>query len=46
MSYTVEGDAGTLTITTAALTQIVLQATEGVEGARVRRPRRCAWSGR
>jgi uncharacterized alkaline shock family protein YloU len=40
MSYAVEGEEGTVTIATAALTQIVLQAAEGVEGARVRRPRR------
>ena len=40
MSYAVEGEDGTVTITTAAFTQIVLQAAEGVEGARVRRPRR------
>lgn len=40
MSYAVEGEAGTVTITTAALTQIVLQAVAGIGGARVRRPRR------
>lgn len=34
------GPGGTITITPAALTQIVVRAAEGAGGARVRRPRR------
>ena len=34
------GDGGSLTVTPGALTQIVVQAAEAVDGARVRRPRR------
>lgn len=34
------GPGGTITITPAALTQIVVRAAEGADGARVRRPRR------
>ena len=34
------GRGGTITITPAALTQIVVRAAERAEGARVRRPRR------
>lgn len=34
------GPGGTITVSPAALTQIVVGAAEGVEGARVRRPRR------
>jgi len=40
MSLVLEDDAGTVTVTDAALGQIVLQAAEVVEGARVRRPKR------
>jgi len=40
MTLTVSDDGGTVTVTDAALNQIVLQAVEGVDGARVRRPRR------
>ena len=39
-SYVIEDDAGAITITPAALTQVVVAAAEQVEGARVRRPRR------
>ena len=34
------GPGGTITVTPAALTQIVVRAAERTEGARVRRPRR------
>ena len=34
------GPGGTITITPAALTQIVVRAAERADGARVRRPRR------
>ena len=34
------GPGGTITITPAALTQVVVRAAEGTAGARVRRPRR------
>jgi uncharacterized alkaline shock family protein YloU len=40
MTYVVRGGGGTITVTDGALTQIVVQAAEGVEGARVRRTRR------
>lgn len=40
MTVTVVGDGGTVTITDAALNQIVVQSAETVEGARVRRARR------
>ena len=36
----VTGPGGTITITPAALTQIVVRAAEQADGARVRRPRR------
>jgi uncharacterized alkaline shock family protein YloU len=34
------GPGGTITVTSAALTQIVVRAAERADGARVRRPRR------
>jgi uncharacterized alkaline shock family protein YloU len=37
MTHVVQTDDGAITVTDAALTQIVLQAAEMVEGARVRR---------
>jgi uncharacterized alkaline shock family protein YloU len=40
MSYVLREDAGAITVADAALTQIVVQAAEAVEGARVRRRRR------
>jgi len=40
MTLVVLEDGGTVTITDAALAQIVVQAAEAVEGARVRRQRR------
>ena len=40
MSLVVSEDGGAVTITESALTQIVVQAAEAVEGARVRRQRR------
>ena len=40
MTYVVRQDGGTVTVTDGALTQIVIQAAEGVDGARVRRTRR------
>jgi len=40
MSLTVSEDGGTVVITDAALGQIVLQAAESVDGARVRKPKR------
>ena len=40
MTYVVREDGGTITVTDGTLTQIVVQAAEGVEGARVRRARR------
>ncbi len=39
MTVTVVTDAGTVTVTDAALNQIVVTAAEAVEGARVRRRR-------
>jgi hypothetical protein len=36
----VEGPEGSITVTPAALSRLVVQAAEGVRGARVRRPRR------
>lgn len=39
MTMSVVTDDGTLTVTDAALAQIVLQAADGAEGARVRRRR-------
>ena len=40
MSLVVADDGGTVTVTDGALSQIVLQAAESVDGVRVRRPRR------
>ena len=40
MTYVVREDGGTITVTDGTLTQIVIQAAEGVEGTRVRRTRR------
>jgi uncharacterized alkaline shock family protein YloU len=40
VSYVVREAAGTITVTPAALTQLVVHAAEAVEGARVRRGRR------
>ena len=39
MTMTVVSEAGTITVTDSALTHIVVQAAETVEGALVRRPR-------
>ena len=36
----IDGDGGTITVTPAALTQLVVEAAEQVDGVRVRRPRR------
>ncbi len=40
MTYVMRTEGGTITVTDGTLTQIVVQAAEGVEGARVRRTRR------
>ena len=40
MTHVLREAGGTTTVTDGALTQIVVQAAEGVEGARVRRARR------
>ncbi|MGB8003231.1 MAG: Asp23/Gls24 family envelope stress response protein [Gaiellaceae bacterium] len=40
MSYVVEERAGTITVTPAALAELVIKAAETVDGARVRRGRR------
>jgi uncharacterized alkaline shock family protein YloU len=40
MSHVVHAEAGDVTITPGALQQIVVAAAEGVDGVRVRRPRR------
>ena len=40
MTYVVHSDEGAITVTDAALTHIVVQAAESVDGARVRRARR------
>ena len=40
MTLELEGDGGSVTVSSAALAQIVVHAAEGVDGARVRRPRR------
>ena len=37
--FVVDGDAGTITVTPGALTQLVVEAAEQVDGVRVRRPR-------
>ena len=39
-AHELTGPGGTITVTTAALTQIVVHAAELADGARVRRPRR------
>jgi uncharacterized alkaline shock family protein YloU len=39
-AHEITGPGGTITITHAALTQIVVRAAERADGARVRRPRR------
>jgi len=39
-SHVLQEDGGSITVTPSALAQIVQQAAESVEGARVRRPRR------
>jgi uncharacterized alkaline shock family protein YloU len=39
-AHEVQGAGGTITITHAALTQIVVRSAERADGARVRRPRR------
>ena len=36
----IEGEGGSITISAGALAQVVQQAAESVDGARVRRPRR------
>jgi uncharacterized alkaline shock family protein YloU len=40
VNFVVRETAGTITVTPAALTQLVVHAAEAVEGARVRRGRR------
>jgi len=40
MNYVVREAGGTITVTDGTLTQIVVQAAEGVEGTHVRRARR------
>ena len=40
MSYVVSDEGGSVVVTTAALTEIVVTAAEAVEGAEVRRGRR------
>ena len=40
MSYVIDGDGGTITVTTPALAGLVVRAAEAVEGAQVRRGRR------
>ena len=40
MTYVVHEEGGTITVTDGTLTQIVVQAAEGVEGTRVRHSRR------
>jgi len=40
MSYVVQGDRGSVTVTASALTDLVVRAAESVEGAEVRRGRR------
>jgi uncharacterized alkaline shock family protein YloU len=38
--YVIQSEGGAVTVTHAALAQVVIRSAEGVEGARVRRPRR------
>ena len=40
MTYVIRKREGSITVTDSALAQIVLQAIEAVDGARVRKPRR------
>jgi len=40
MTYVLHENAGAITVADAALTQIVVQAVESVDGARIRRTRR------
>lgn len=40
MSYVVPGDRGSITVTAAALNELVVRAAESVNGAEVRRGRR------
>ncbi|HWX09191.1 MAG TPA: Asp23/Gls24 family envelope stress response protein [Gaiellaceae bacterium] len=40
MTYVLHEKAGAITVADAAMTQIVVQAVESVDGARIRRPRR------
>jgi uncharacterized alkaline shock family protein YloU len=40
MTYTLTSDEGSIAVTDAALTHIVVQSAESVDGARVRRARR------
>jgi uncharacterized alkaline shock family protein YloU len=42
VTYVVREEAGAITVADGALTQIVVQAAEAVDGARVRRRRRLA----
>jgi uncharacterized alkaline shock family protein YloU len=39
-AHVIQDEAGTIEISPGALTQLVVQAAESVDGARVRRPRR------
>jgi uncharacterized alkaline shock family protein YloU len=39
-AHVIQGEAGTIEISTGALAQLVIQAAESADGARVRRPRR------
>lgn len=39
-SYTIAGEGGSIMLAPAVLEQVVIGSAEGVEGARVRRPRR------
>jgi uncharacterized alkaline shock family protein YloU len=39
-AHVIHDEAGTIEISPGALTQVVVQAAESVDGARVRRPRR------
>ncbi len=39
-SHTITADGGSITLPPAVLEQVVIGSAEGVEGARVRRPRR------
>jgi uncharacterized alkaline shock family protein YloU len=40
MTYVLHEDTGAITVADAAMTQIVVQAVESVDGARIRRTRR------